>query len=62
MTIKEAYIAMQYFLEQFYERTGSDDVGGLLGDMTLIDDKQTMDSAAWNDWINAVKKMKLDKQ
>jgi len=62
MTIKEAYIAMQYFLEQFYERTGSDDVGGLLGDMTLINDEQTMDPATWNDWINAVKKMKLDKQ
>ena len=27
MTIKEAYMAMQYFLEQFYDRTGSDDVG-----------------------------------
>ncbi len=37
MTIKEAYMAMQYFLEQFYDRTGSDDVGGLLGDMLLTD-------------------------
>ena len=42
MTIKEAYMAMQYFLEQFYDRTGSDDVGGLLGDM-LLTDKQVIE-------------------
>lgn len=42
MPDKEAYIVMIYFLEQFYERTGSDDVGGLLGDMMLIDNEQTM--------------------
>ena len=30
MTEYEVFMAMQYFLEQFYERTGSDDVGALL--------------------------------
>ena len=58
MTIKEAYMAMQYFLEQFYDRTGSDDVGGLLGDMLLTDNEETMDPGIWNDWIEAVKKVK----
>jgi len=59
MTEYEAFIAMQYFLEQFYERTGSDDVGALLGDMLILDDGETMDPAAWEDWIVAVKKAKL---
>lgn len=62
MTKQEAYIAMIYFLEQYYERTGSDDVGGLLGDMILIGNEETMDPALWNDWLDAVKKMKLEKQ
>lgn len=62
MTKKEAYIAMTYFLEQFYEKTGSNDVGSLLGDMILIDDEETMDPAIWNDWIFAVSKMELERK
>lgn len=53
-------MAMQYFLEQFYERTGSDDIGGLLGDMLLTDNEETMDPGIWNDWTEAVKKVKLE--
>lgn len=53
-------MAMQYFLEQFYERTGSDDIGGLLGDMLLTDNEETMDPGIWNDCIEAVKKVKLE--
>ena len=56
MTNQEAYIAMIYFLEQFYERTGSDDVGGLLGDMILTGNEETMDTALLDDWIHAIKK------
>ncbi len=61
MTTREAYIAMIYFLEQIYERTGSDDVGGLLGSMILTGNEETMDPALWNDWLDAVKKMELKK-
>ena len=49
MTEYEAFMAMQYFLEQFYERTGSDDVGALLGDMLFLESGETMDPAAWED-------------
>lgn len=58
MTSKEAYKAMILFLEQFFERTGSDDIAVLLGGMMLIDDEETMDPAMWNDWIKAVKEVK----
>ncbi len=60
MTEYEAFMAMQYFLEQFYERTGSDDVGALLGDMLFLESGETMDPAAWEDWIIAVKKAKSE--
>jgi hypothetical protein len=35
LTKEQAFKAMVIFLERFYERTQSDDVGGLLGDMML---------------------------
>ena len=59
MTNREAFIAMTYFLEQYYEQAGSDDVGALLGDMAFVgDSQQTMDPAIWTDWLNAVEKMR----
>ncbi|MFD2115268.1 hypothetical protein ACFSTH_07065 [Paenibacillus yanchengensis] len=58
LTNKEAYLAMCHFLEGFYERTGSDDVGALLGGMRLIADEETMDSAAWQDWIQSIQLVK----
>ncbi len=54
LTVKEAYLAMFEYLEQLYFRTNSDDLGGFLGGMTMEEDGDTMDSAAWNDWLKAV--------
>lgn len=61
LTIEEAYKSMVEFLEMYYERTSSDDVGSLLGDMVILGDAKTADPAAWNDWLQAVKMIK-DKQ
>lgn len=58
LTIKEAFESMVVFLEGFYERTGSDDVGGLLGGMIILDDGNTADPAAWNDWLSSIEKIK----
>ena len=46
---------MQLFLERFYENTHSDDVGALLGDMSVLGDGGTADPAAWEDWMDAVR-------
>ena len=54
LTIKQAYAAMFYFLEQFYTRTKSDDIGGLLGAMSLLDDGLPADRALVADWQEAV--------
>src|SRR5579862_4946579 len=52
MTILQAFKAMICFLEDYYNKTLSDDVGSLLGDIQLLDDdKGTWDPAAWNDWL-----------
>lgn len=55
---EEAYRAMILFLEEFYKRTGSDDVGGLLGSMMILDDGKPADPALWNDWNSVIKKIK----
>ena len=54
LTSKQAYAAMFYFLDQFYMRTKSDDVGGLLGTMSLLDDGLPADRAIVADWQEAV--------
>ena len=48
-----AYQAMFRFLEKYYERTQSDDVGALLGSMSLMEDGMPADSAMWQEWQEA---------
>ena len=59
MTEYEVFMAMQYFLEQFYERTGSDDVGALLGDMLFLESGKTMDPAGVGRLAYCCKKGKI---
>ena len=57
LTIKEAYVSMFLYLKNLYKLTGSDDLGGFLSGMQFAADGSTMDSAAWADWLDAVKKV-----
>ena len=52
----EAFQAMCCFLEKYYDQTSSDDIGSLLGEMELLEDQSTADPAAWEDWINCIRK------
>lgn len=54
LSIAAAYRAMLQFLEDYYDRTGSDEIGGLLGGLQLDDDGHPMDPAVWADWLSAV--------
>lgn len=54
LTELQAYNAMFHFLKAYYERTNSDDVGSLLGDLQMMSDNRTADPAAWSDWIKSV--------
>lgn len=58
LNIKEAYLAMYRFLEIEYELTGSDDIGGLLGGMSFLEDGGTADPSVWENWIGAIKEIK----
>jgi hypothetical protein len=58
MTEQQAYLAMFRFLEQWYERTKADELGGMLGSMALLPDGSTADPAAWKDWLKAVDHVK----
>lgn len=58
ITVLEAYSAMCKYLERVYELTGSDEVGGLLGSMSLLPDGQTADPGSWSDWVQSVAAVK----
>jgi len=44
------------FLDDYYERTGADDVAALLSGLSLMADDKPVDPAFWADWQIAVKK------
>ena len=56
ISIKEGYKAMFLYLEHLYEMTGSDDLAGFLGSMSLLEDDMPVDDAVWSDWLEAVNK------
>lgn len=57
ITSMQAFRTMICFLDDYYNKTLSDDLGSLLGDIQLFEDGSgTWDSAAWNDWLDALKK------
>jgi hypothetical protein len=54
LTQTQAYLAMFEFLRRYYAETNSDDVGSLLGGMSLLDDGSPADAAYWPDWLASV--------
>jgi hypothetical protein len=58
LTSEEAYDAMYDFLEKFYDRTKSEDVGLLLSDLSLLrSDEKSLDPATIIDWQESVAKV-----
>ena len=49
----EACVAI-FFLEALYEKTGADELGGLLGGMSLPPGSGPADPAVWVDWQRAI--------
>jgi hypothetical protein len=54
LTPRQAYFCMFEFLRQHYERGPTDEVGGLLGSLSLLQDGQPADAAVTGDWAKAV--------
>ncbi|MCI5143731.1 MAG: hypothetical protein D3909_18805 [Candidatus Electrothrix sp. ATG1] len=61
LNIHTAYSAMFEFLLQYYERTKSDDIGTLLGSMSLLNDGKPADAAIWHEWVQCVNNAKINK-
>jgi hypothetical protein len=56
MTSEHAYAAMFYFLEDLHGRIHSDDIGGLLGGMSLLADGRPADQGVVADWHRAMQR------
>jgi hypothetical protein len=57
LTTRQAYTAMFAFLEAIWQRTQSDELAALLGQMSRLKDGGTADPAVWADWEVAVRKV-----
>ena len=54
LTKNQAFLAMYSFLDGYYQATKSDDVGGILGGISLLPDGSLADPATKEDWDAAV--------
>ncbi|WP_081608097.1 hypothetical protein [Metapseudomonas furukawaii] len=63
LTLEQAFCAMFYFLEHEYALTKSEDIAIMLSSLdwtVLADNSGPPDPAAWEDWLDAVKKAQED--
>ena len=58
LSIYQAYCVMIDYLDKYYFKVYADDIGDLLGGMVFLEDGSTADGAAWEDWIEAIDKVK----
>lgn len=58
MTEKQGYEAMLFMLNYYYELTGSNDLTDILSLGEYIEEGVPADSAIWEYWLDAVKKIK----
>ncbi len=63
LTLREAYEAMVQFIQNYYDRAHSEEIAIILSNMSISpreDGNHTGDLAYWDDWLEAVKKVKGD--
>ena len=57
LTKEQAFLAMYSFLDEYYQLTKADDIGGLLGSMSLLPDGSSADPAIQKEWEEAIQKV-----
>lgn len=57
LTPRQAYLIMFEFLWQYYQRGQSNEIGGLLGDLSLLADGSSADPAQLADWEIALSRV-----
>ena len=59
LTPEQAFRAMSIFLTRYYDRTGGDELGSVLGDILPgPSGGRSGDPAAWGDWLDAIEEMR----
>jgi len=51
VSVREAYLAMFEYLQRYYERGKSDEIGSMLGSLSLLRDGESVDPAAISDFL-----------
>lgn len=54
LTARQAFMVMHCFLEKYYRASHSDEIGGLLGGLSLLPDGSSADPAFRREWLDAV--------
>jgi hypothetical protein len=62
LTEREAFLAMALFINDFFQRAEGNDLITLLADLTMLADGRPLDPASWEDWQNAVQRVKAGEQ
>ena len=52
---REAYLAMCRFLKSYSERRSSDNIGALLGNLSILPNGESADPAMLEDWKEALR-------
>jgi hypothetical protein len=53
ITVKQAYLSMFEYLSRYYDRGLSDEIGIMLGGLSLLQDGGSADPAAWEDFLES---------
>ena len=61
LTEIQAFKAMIIFLDDYYDRTQSDEIGAILGGLQIVGDGMPADPAAWDDWLKCVRQVLSEK-
>jgi len=60
LTQIQAFKVMLTFLDEYYDKTLSDDIGALLSGLALLEDDRPVDSAVWHDWAKAINNKNIE--
>jgi hypothetical protein len=55
LTARQAFMVMHCFLERYYQATHADEIGGLLGSLSLLPDGSPADYGFRREWLDAVR-------
>ena len=62
LSVAQGFQAMSRFLEQYHMRVGREgDLAAVLSDIQMMADGRPADSAAWDDWLEAVRMVREDR-